>query len=335
MTALDAKWRVPSSFDIAERSFALPPARGRVPTHPTLGILSVRALEEQATGDGVYALLVWQQIAGAAVTAKQTIDRAAANPKASPVDLLMLGHAYEATGLGDGEGFELAQRARKLLKLPASKLSIDAGLLLAVTALPRGADRVITLLDMLEPELAQGTDAQRAVHALIRAAASGSPERLDAAHAQFEAQDDAFGLAQCALVAHSLEAKTAKRAELMRGYLEHAIYRYESDGRPEWAALTISHALVPLLADTVGAPELGELLGRAAAMAVEAKSQTCLQSVFFMASKLGFAASVKTLNQFDPPMFTKADAAAAPAKAPPKPKKPAAATKKRKRRTTA
>ena len=125
----------------------------------------------------------------------------------------------------------------------------------------------------------------------------------------------------------------------MRSYLEHAIYRYESDGRPEWAARTISHALVPLLVDGLAAPatEVGELLGRAVALAAQAKSEFCLEAVFRIAAKLGFVASLTALNQFDPPTFTRRDASAVAPPQPsesdaPKSKKPAA-TKKGKRRS--
>ena len=180
---------------------------------------------------------------------------------------------------------------------------------------------------MLEPELAQGTDEHRAMHALLRAAADPDPVRLDDAHTFFAAIDDQLGLAQCALLAYSREAASTKRGAVMRGYLEHAIYRYEADGRPEWAARTISHVLVPLLVDELKAPatEVAELLARAAGFAVQAKSQSALKSVFRIAAKLGYAASVTTLNEFDPPAFAPRAAGAAPVvEEAPKPKKTAA-----------
>lgn len=317
MAQLDAKWQVPENYDITERGFALPPPRGHAPTHPLLCILSVRALEDQATGDGVLALYAWQMAAGAPQIAAETIGRLAANTSLSGIELLMLGHAYAATG--SNAAFEVAQRARKILKQPVSAQSVDASLLLAATALPHGAERVMTLLEKLEPELPQGTDEQRAVHALIRAAADPGPARLDEAYTWFAAQDDNFGLAQCALVAHAHELATTKRPELLRGYLEHAIFRLESDGRPEWAALTTAHALVPLLDDLKApAAEVAAQLGVAAALAVQARSQLAVESVFRIASKLGFSASLRTLNQFEPPTFEKRDAAAPapPARAP-------------------
>jgi len=199
--------------------------------------------------------------------------------------------------------------------------------------LPYGAERVRTLLDMLEPELAQGTDDYFAVHALIRAAADPSPARLDDAHTRLASLDDAFGLAQCALLAHAQELATTKRPALLRGYLEHAIYRYESDGRPDWAARTITHALVPLLVDEIKAPaaEVTAALSRAAALAVQARSQLALKSVFHIASKLGYAASVSTLNEFDPPSFApRAAGTPAPVEEAPKPKKAPAKRAKKK-----
>lgn len=318
MAQLDAKWQVPDNFDITEREFVLPPPRGHAPTQPLLCVLSVRALEDQATGDGVLALYAWQMAAGAPQIAAETLGRLAANPNLSGIELLMLGHAYAATG--SNAAFEVAQRARKILKQPVNAQSVDASLLLAATALPHGAERVLTLLEKLEPELPHGNDEQRAVHALIRAAADPSPAKLDEAYTWFAAQDDNFGLAQCALVAHAHELATTKRPELLRGYLEHAIFRLESDGRPEWAALTTSHALVPLLVDELKAPatEVAAQLGVAAALAVQAKSHIAIESVFRIASKLGFSASLRTLNQFEPPTFQKQDAAAPapPARAP-------------------
>ena len=308
---VDDKWRVPESFDIADREFALPPPRRILATAPVLAMLSVRALEDQATGDGVLALFAWQVMAGAGQLATETLQRFAASENLSGIELLLLGHAYEATDAGESVAFEIAQRARKILKQPVTAQSVDASLLLAVTALPFGVDRVKMLLEKLDPELAHGTDEHRAVHALIRAATDPDPARLDDAHAKFAALDDALGLAQCALVAHAHEFATTKRPELMRAYLEHAIYRYESDGRPEWAARTISHALVPLLLDDLKAPanEVGELLGQAAGLAIQAKSQFSLESVFRIAAKLGFTASLRSLNQFEPPYFVRRDSA--------------------------
>lgn len=339
MVALDAKWRVPENYDITDREVALPPPRGVLGTQPLLGILSVRALEDQTTGDGVLSLVAWQMLAGASASAAQTLERLANTMELSGLELLMLGHAYVGTGIGEGAGFETAQRARKILKQPVTAHSIDASLLLAVTALPFGADRVKTLLDMLEPELQHGTEEHHAVHALLRAAAGDATEnRLDDAVARFTALDDHFGVAQCALLAYTREAAAGRRSDVMRGTLEHAIYRYDADGRPEWAARTIVHGLIPLLVDADGKPQeaqVVEQLSRAAAFALQARSLFTLELVFRTASKLGYGGSVTTLSQIDPPTFAKRDAAAAAAApaAEPKPKK--AAAKKPKKRAGA
>jgi hypothetical protein len=312
----DPKWQVPDDYDIAERPFGLPPPRSLLPTAPMLGVLSVRALEDQASGEGMFSLYAWQVMAGANAVATETIERLAHTPELSGLALLVLGHAYVATGAGAGTAFEIAQRARKLLKVSEDALSIDASLLLAVTALPYGNERVRTLLEKLEPELARGTDEHRAIHALIRAAADPDPARLDDAYTHLAVLDDHFALAQLALLAYTREAEDERRAPVLRGYLEHAIYRYESDGRPEWASRTISHALVPLLVDQLAAPpaEAGALLGRAASLAVEARSELALEAVFRIAAKLGFTATVTTLGAFDPPEFTRRETpASAPA----------------------
>jgi uncharacterized protein (DUF1778 family) len=58
------------------------------------------------------------------------------------------------------------------------------------------------------------------------------------------------------------------------------------------------------------ATEVAELLGRAVALGVQARSQFTVEAVFRIASKLGYTASVTTLNQFDPPTFTKGNASA-------------------------
>ncbi|HSD87186.1 MAG TPA: hypothetical protein VLB44_06710 [Kofleriaceae bacterium] len=328
MASLDAKWQVPESYDITERAFALPPPRGYAPTSPMLGILSVRALEDQADGEGMFALYAWQVIAGGAGPAAQTIERLANTPNLSGIELLMLGHAYVATDAGAGAAFEIAQRARKILKQPVTAQSVEASLLLAITALPFAAERVKTLLDMLDPELAQGTDEHRAVHALVRAVIDPTPSRLDDAHTWFAAMEDSFGLAQCALVGYAHEAATTKRADVMRGYLEHAVYRYESDGRPEWAARTIAQALVPLVAEDKSAPptEIADLLGRAALFAVQAKSEITLELVFAVAARLGYAASLRALSQFEAPTFTRREDSASAAAATAAPAPAAAAT---------
>jgi hypothetical protein len=320
---VDAKWAVPKDYDLIERELVLPPPRSALGAHPVLGLLSVRALEDQAMGEGVLSLVAWQTLAGASASALQTIERIANKMEMGGLELLMLGHAYVATGLGEGAGFEVAQRARKILKQPVTPYSIDASLLLAVTALPYGAERVRTLLEMIEPELQHGTDEHRAVHALVRAAADpDKPAYLDDAYTFFAALDDQLGLAQCALLAHAREAATSKQADALRTYLEHAIYRYEADGRPEWAARTIINALVPLLVDA--APDaVPEQLTRAAAFAIQAKSELAIEAVFRTAAKLGYGGSLMALSSFDPPAFAKRDsAAAAPAtEAAAKPKK--------------
>lgn len=323
---LDAKWNVPDSFEITERVLTLPPPAALAPTAPMLGVLSIRALEDQATGTGLLALVTWQTIAGATAAAAQTLDALGHTTEMSGIELLMLGHAYLATGAGEGAAFETAQRARKALKQPVTPQSAEASLLLAATALPYGVERVRTLLDMMEAELAQGTDEHRAVHSLLRAAADPSAARLDDAYTMLAANDDALGVAQCALLAHTAEAAGEKRPAFLRRYLEHAIYRYESDGRPDWAVRVMTHALLPLLVDVVKAPatEITELLSRAATLAVQARSQVALRSVFHAGSKLGYAATLTTLSELNPPSFTKR-AADSPAPveedAAPKPKK--------------
>jgi hypothetical protein len=333
VAVLDPKWHVPDSFDTIERELVLPPPAGFVGTQPVLGILSVRALEDQASGDGVLALYAWQVCAGASAIAAQTIDRLATNMDMSGLELLMLGHAYVATGTGQGAAFEIAQRARKVLKQPVTEQSLDASLLLAVGALPYGTDRVRALLGMLDAELQHGTDEHRAVHALIGAAADPASPLLDDAHQRFTALDDQLGLAQCALLAYARESAGAKQPDLLRGYLEHAIYRFEADGRPEWAARILAHALIPLVADAA-ATEVPALLGRAVTLGVQAKSYLVVDAVLRLATKLGYAASVTTFSQFDPPSFAKSTApaaSAAPAEPPSEPKKKKAPAKKGKK----
>jgi hypothetical protein len=333
---VDAKWEVPKDYDLIERELVLPPPRAGLGAQPVLGILSVRALEDQAMGEGVLSLVAWQTIAGAPHAVLQTIERVSNKMDMGGFELLMLGHAYVATGLGEGAGFEVAQRARKILKQPVTPYSIEASLLLGVTALPYGAERVRTLVGMLEPELQHGTDEHRAVHALVRAAAD--PEQashLDDAFTYFSAIDDHLGLAQCALLAYAREAATTKRADDLRAYLEHAVYRYDADGRPEWAARLIANALVPLLVDDVkAAPDvIAEQLQRAAAFAIQAKSELAVEAVFRTSSKLGYAASVTKLDAFDPPAFSKREAGAAqPAAAVPAKQKKAATKKPSKKR---
>ena len=57
-------WDVPKDYDLIEREVVMPPPRGYLGTQPVLGILSVRALEDQAAGEGVLALVAWQTIGG-------------------------------------------------------------------------------------------------------------------------------------------------------------------------------------------------------------------------------------------------------------------------------
>ncbi|HEY4055737.1 MAG TPA: hypothetical protein VGM39_03985 [Kofleriaceae bacterium] len=323
MAVLDPKWTVPDSYDITERELVLPPPRGYSGTQPLLGMLSVRAVEEQANGEGHIALFAWQVMSGAWTVASETIERLSNSVDMSGLELLVLGHAYAATELAGGVAFETAQRARKILKQPVTEHSIDASLLLAVTALPFGPERVRTLLDMLGTELEAGTALHAAVHALLRAATDAQVS-LDDAYAKFVALDDHFGVAQCALVGYAREAATTKRPAVLREWLEHAVYRFEADGRPEWAARTISHALVPVLVElAVPASEMAEVLGRAIAFGVQARSEYTVESVFRTAAKLGYGARLTTLSQVEPPTFEKRDTTVVVAEEP-KPKKAAA-----------
>src|SRR5690606_34550480 len=133
---------------------------------------------------------------------------------------------------------------------------------------------------------------------------------------------------------YTQERAGAKRPALLRGYLEHAVYRLESDGRPDWAARIITHALVPLVADEIKAPatEVTDLLARAAALAVQARTPIALKAAFLTGSKLAYAGTVTTLNEFEPPAFAKraADAPAPAAAPPPKKKAPAKRSSKKK-----
>src|SRR5262249_54198761 len=101
--------------------------------------------------------------------------------------------------------------------------------------------------------------------------------------------------------------------ELLRAYLECATYQLEADGRPEWAARTLSHGLVPLLVETKAPPEdIAEVLGRAAGLAERAHSHFALESVFRMAHKSGYTATLTQLSQFAPPVFAYSGSARSP-----------------------
>lgn len=324
MTSLDDRWRVPADYDVDLD------AGGRVLRHrgqpgaPALNLLSYLEVERLLAEPGPYSALAWQLAADADDVATELVMSFVDGPT---VDRVICAHVMQVAADPEQRGVQVAKLA---WRDATDEQRVGAGLML-VTSAQLTAEKASPFLDKIEPGLAHATPVQRATFALIRASLTGSAALLDDAHRQFAELDHALGLAQCALVAYQHEQAGPRRPELLRAYLEHAIYRYDVGRRDSWAARTITYALVPLLVDAVRAEptELADWLQRAVAFAASAQSADELRGAFRTAAKLGFDAALTTLEPSDPPQFTRragwvdrrsspiiAPVAAAPAAAP-------------------
>ena len=297
MAKPDPKWAVPEAYE-PDLDFGGTVLRQRgAPTSPTLQLLSYVALEDQLRAIGPGSLLAWQLLADQdeAVAALVT-----ALLDAPDVDRLWCAHAMQLVAGS-------AQRAGEVAKLAWADSSdkVAAGLMLATSVAAASPEKARQFLPKIEPGLLEAAPAQRATYALVRAAVESQPALLDDAYQQFATCGHHFGLAQCALVAFQHEALGARDPALLRAYLEHAIYRYDIGGRESWATRLIVYGLIPLLHDTVrpGDETIVQWLERAATFATGARSLTELASVFRLARKLGFEATVTTLEAGDPPRF--------------------------------
>ncbi len=297
MSKVDPKWAVPAAYD-PDLDFGGMVLRQRgVPTSPALQLLSYVALEDQLREVGPGSLLAWQLLADQDEAVAALVTALLESPD---VDRLWCAHAMQLVA-------ESAQRAGEVAKAAWADSSdkVAAGLMLASSVAAASPDKARQFLPKIEPGLVDATPAQRATYALVRAAVEAKPGLLDDAYQQFAALDHHFGLAQCALVAFQQEALGARDPALLRACLEHAIYRYDIGRRESWATRLIVYGLIPLLHDTVRAGDdvVVTWLERAATFATGARSMTELASVFRLARKLGFEATLTTLEAGDPPRF--------------------------------
>jgi hypothetical protein len=302
MSTLDPRWHVPASYD-PDLEFGGRVLRQRgTPTAPTLQLLSYVALEGQLTALGPGSLFAWQLIADDDLALGQTIQALLENPS---VDRLWCAHAMQLVADSAQHGGEYAKLAWQG-PLDSETDKVAAGLMLAAAVAGSSAEKARQFLPKIEPTLVHATPAQKATYALVRAAISNEPAPLDEAYDQFAALDDHFGLAQCALVAYQREHAGSRDPKLLRGYLEHAIYRYDLGRRESWAARVVIFGLLPLLGE-LGASddELVTWLQRAATFATGARSMQELASVFRLARRLGFEATLTTLEIGDPPAFVR------------------------------
>ena len=303
MSNLDPRWHVPASYE-TDLDFGGRVLRQRSqPTVPALNVLSFLALEEQLVAPGPASMLAWQLLADDDAAVVATVLRLLEDPAA---DRLWCAHVTQVAADPTQRGWEVAKLA---WQSPATSETerVSAGLMLVTSAFAMSPDKARQFLPKIEPALVHATPGQRATYALIRAALDASPALLTEAHAQMSALEpgaQAFGLAQCALVAYQHELAGGRRLPLLRGYLEHAIYRYDLGRRESWAARVITFGLIPMIADAP-ADELATWLQRAAAFAIGARSLPELQGVFRAARKLGFEASVGMLEASDPPVFVR------------------------------
>ena len=303
MSKLDPRWQVPPTYD-PDLDFGGRVLRQRgTPTVPALSLLSYLALEEQLAAVGPASLLAWQLLADEDDAVSATVLGLLDDPGA---DRLWCAHVMQLVSGSAQRSGEVAKLAWQVQHQSEAD-RVSAGLMIVTSVLALSPDKARQFLPKIEPGLVHATPPQRAVYALIRAALDSDPALLDEAHRQLAALDHHFGLAQCALVAYQDEQAGGRRPELLRGYLEHAIYRYDIGRRESWAARLITYGLIPLLTETLRAPddEIAAWLQRAAAFATGARSLPELQGVFRLARKLGFEATVSTLESGDPPHFVR------------------------------
>ena len=298
MAVLDSRWHVPADYspDLDMGAHVLR-QRG-TPTTPALNMTSYAALEEQLETLGPASLLAWQLLADEDEDVAATIEEWIQDPMA---DRLWCAHVMQVIGDASRRG-ELAKLAWQA-PLPTEADKFAAGLMIATSVAP---DKARQFLPKIETGLATASIGQQAVYALVRAGID--PEvAIDDAFTKFETIDDHFGLAQCALVAYQRELASGKDPARLRGYLEHAVYRYDLGRRESWAARLITYGLLPLLQEPLHAPddELLKWLERAAMFATGARSFPELAGVIRLARKLGFETRVTTLEAGDPPSFVR------------------------------
>lgn len=187
------------------------------------------------------------------------------------------------------------------------------GVAMASSSLAFSADKAAKVLGQIAPDRSVASDHELAVCELLVATVNLKRDRsvaeyaIEEAYSRFGLLDDAFGLAQCALVAYARESFLSNRVDVMRTYLEHAIFRYVSCGRDDWAARLIVHALIPLVVDRQHAndDEIGSLFSRAASLAARGPRLAEAQIVFHVATRLGFVARVSELDPDHPPQFNR------------------------------
>ena len=301
MLKLDPRWQVPATYDPDGDGQAVLRQRGN-PTVPVLNLLSYEALEAQLVAVGPASLLAWQLLADEDDRVSATVLGLVEDPGA---DRLWCAHVMQVVAGAAQRGGEVAKLA---WQVPHQREAdrVSAGLMIVTSVLALSPDKAQTFLPKIEPGLVHATPEQRAVYALIRAAIDPAPALLDEAHRQLAALDHHFGLAQCALVAYQAEQAGSRQPALLRGYLEHAIYRYDLARRESWAARLITYGLIPLIETLqVADAELVTWLQRAVAFSTGARSLPELQGVFRLARRLGFEATVHTLEAGEPPQFVR------------------------------
>jgi hypothetical protein len=301
MPKLAARWHIPAAYEPdLEHGSRVIRQRG-TPTMPTLQLLSYVAFEQQLTNVGPGSLLAWQLLADADTTVATIVDALLEDPNG---DRLWCAHASQLVGASASRSGEVAKLA---WQAPFERQTdkVDAGLMLAVSVAAASADKARQFLPKIEPGLVHATPEQRATYALVRASLSNEEAPLDEAYDQFAALENHFGVAQCALVAYQREHTGGRDPILLRGYLEHAVYRYDIGRRESWAARLITYGVLPLLSGSAADEELVTWLQRAALFATGARSLPELNGVFRLARRLGFEATVSTLETGDPPQFTR------------------------------
>jgi len=299
MSKLAPRWQVPASYEPdLEHGSRILRQRG-TPMMPTLQLLSYVAFEQQLANVGPGSLLAWQLLADADQTVTTIVDALLEDPNG---DRLWCAHAMQLVGSSASRSGEVAKLAWQApFEREADK--VDAGLMLAVSVAASSADKARQFLPKIEPGLVHATPEQRATYALVRASLSNEDALLDDAYDQFAKLEHHFGMAQCALVAYQREQAGGKDPSLLRGYLEHAVYRYDIGRRESWAARLITYGVLPLLSGNASDEDLVMWLERAALFASGAGSLPELSGVFRLARRLGFEASVSTLETGDPPQF--------------------------------
>jgi len=302
------RWAVPSEFTVARAEHVLP--QTRLPTFPELELLTYVAVEKRLgrrakpvdASEALIDLAAWQLAAGAPEAMLRTVRGLLSRPAPPAQRLTCLRLLWLAPADAGAHTFRSYAELWKQERERPGPLRVELALAVAGHIVADRPDKSLEVLSRVAKDVRRARPLVRGMFALVLGAAraelgdeAGYQAALDQAHARFARIGHDFALAQCALLAFRWESRHQRRPAVMQAVLEHAVYRYLAAGRWSWAARTITHGLVPSLAEPSDA-DLAMWFGLASSHALGSRSLAAAESVLNVAARLGFAAQLDGLG---------------------------------------